>query len=378
MSHKDSSGGREGPPHQPLKGLRVLDLSRVLAGPLATMQLGDLGADVIKVERTGAGDETRGYGPPFDQRGEAAYFLAINRNKLGMTADFDSAADVAFIRELAATADVVVDNFMHGALTKRGLDADAILKEHPRLIWCTIGGFAKEPGRPGYDYVAQAESGWMSITGEPDSDPMKVGVALADILTGKETVAAILAAVAGVRGGVPVERRIRVHLFESAVGALINVAQGALVSGNAPRRWGNAHSNLVPYQLFHSSDKPIVIAVGNDAQFASFARLLGVAALGESRFATNAGRVTHRDDIVALITARIAQRRAEEWLTDFRAAGVPAGLVNTVPEVLAKLDASPVTGIPPQAPASVRRPPPLLGEHDELVRTHGWAAFQRM
>jgi crotonobetainyl-CoA:carnitine CoA-transferase CaiB-like acyl-CoA transferase len=375
MSHKATSSVHEGPQHLPLKGLRVLDLSRVLAGPLATMQLGDLGADVIKVERTGAGDETRGYGPPFDERGEAAYFLAINRNKLGMAADFNSAADVAFIRELAASADVVVDNFMHGALAKRGLDAEVILAAHPRLIWCTIGGFAQEPGRPGYDYVAQAESGWMSITGEPDGDPMKVGVALADILTGKETVAAILAAVAGVRGGVPVERRIRVHLYESAVGALINVAQGTLVSGKAPRRWGNAHSNLVPYQLFHTSDKPIVIAVGNDAQFTSFARLLGVAALGESRFATNAGRVTHRDDIVALIATRIAQRRAEEWLTDFRAAGVPAGSVNTVPEVLDRLDASPVSGIAPQAPASVRRPPPLLGEHDSLIRSKGWGAF---
>jgi crotonobetainyl-CoA:carnitine CoA-transferase CaiB-like acyl-CoA transferase len=377
MSQKDKSDVRGQFAHLPLNGLRVLDLSRVLAGPLATMQLGDLGADVIKVERTGAGDETRGYGPPFDERGEAAYFLAINRNKLGMSADFDSAEDVALIRELAAGADVVVDNFMHGALSKRGLDADAILAAHPKLIWCTIGGFATEPGRPGYDYVAQAESGWMSITGEADGDPMKVGVALADILTGKETVAAILAAVAGVRGGVPVERRLRVHLYESAVGALINVAQGALVSGKAPRRWGNAHSNLVPYQLFHASDKPIVVAVGNDAQFATFARLLAVAALGEPRFATNAGRVTHRDDIVALIAARIAQRRAGEWLADFRAAGVPAGSVNTVPEVLAKLDASPVSGIPPQAPGSVRRPPPLLGEHDALVRAHGWDAFER-
>jgi crotonobetainyl-CoA:carnitine CoA-transferase CaiB-like acyl-CoA transferase len=359
----------------PLAGLKVLDLSRVLAGPLATMQLGDLGASVIKVERTGSGDETRGYGPPFDERGEAAYFLAINRNKLSLAADFDSPADVELIRRLARDADVVVDNFLPGALKKRGLDPDAMVAEHPRMVWCTIGGFASDPMRPGYDYVAQAESGWMSITGEPGGEPMKVGVALADVLTGKEAVAAILAAVAGVRAGTPVQRHISVHLYESAVGALINVAQGSLVTGKEPIRWGNAHSNLVPYQLFHASDKPIVIAVGNDGQFAAAVRVLAVAALGDSRFTTNAGRVSHREDCVALIRDRIAQRTAAEWLADFRAAGVPSGSVNTVPEVLAKREASAISGIAPQAPAQVRRPPPLLNEHGALIRERGWEAF---
>jgi crotonobetainyl-CoA:carnitine CoA-transferase CaiB-like acyl-CoA transferase len=364
-------------PPLPLAGLKVLDLSRVLAGPLATMQLGDLGADVIKVERAGSGDETRGYGPPFDERGEAAYFLAINRNKLGVAVDLDRREDVEMIHSLIAGADVVVDNFLPGALAKRGIDADAFVAKHPQLVWCTIGGFASDPMRPGYDYVAQAESGWMSITGEPNGEPMKVGVALADVLTGKEAVAAILAAVAGVRSGNPVQRHVFVHLYESAVGALINVAQGALVTGKAPVRWGNAHSNLVPYQMFHASDKPIVLAVGNDAQFASAVRVLGVSELGEKRFATNAGRVEARDACVALISQRIAQRSAAEWLAEFRAAGVPAGSVNTVPEVLAKRETSPVSGIAPQAPARVRRPPPLLDEHGKLIRESGWAAFER-
>jgi crotonobetainyl-CoA:carnitine CoA-transferase CaiB-like acyl-CoA transferase len=361
----------------PLAGLKVLDLSRVLAGPLATMQLGDLGADVIKVERTGVGDETRGYGPPFDERGEAAYYLAINRNKLAVAADFDAAADIDFIKGLIRDADVVVDNFLPGALKKRGLDADAIVDAHPRLVWCSIGGFASDPMRPGYDYVAQAEAGWMSITGDPEGEPMKVGVALADVLTGKEAVAAILAAVAGVRAGNPVQRHVQVHLFESAVGALINVAQNTLVTGKAPTRWGNAHSNLVPYQLFHASDKPIVIAVGNDGQFAAAVRVLGVPGLSHVKFATNAGRVTARDECVGLITARIAQRTAAEWLAEFRAAGVPSGSVNSVPEVLARREASPLSGIVPQAPARVRRPPPKLDEHGALIRANGWAAFKR-
>ena len=361
----------------PLAGLKVLDLSRVLAGPLATMQLGDLGADVIKVERIGSGDETRDYGPPFDDRGEAAYFLAINRNKLAIAVDLDRAEDIALIQTLIRGADIVVDNFLPGALARRGIDADAIVAAQPHLVWCTIGGFAGDPMRPGYDYVAQAEAGWMSITGEPGGEPMKVGIALADVLTGKEAAIAIVAAVSGVRAGNAVERHVFVHLYESAVGALINVAQNTLVTGKSPARWGNAHSNLVPYQMFHATDKPIVLAVGNDAQFASAVRVLGVRELGDTRFATNAGRVAEREACVALIAGRIAQRKVAEWLAEFRAAGVPAGSVNTVPEVLSKREASAVSGIVPQAPARVRRPPPLLDEHGALIRAHGWGSFTR-
>src|SRR5581483_2726063 len=185
--------------HLPLSGVRVLDLTRVLAGPLATMQLGDLGADVIKVERPGSGDESRAWGPPWDARGVSAYYLCCNRNKLGLAADLDDPRDAELIRQLIREADVVVDNFIPGALERRGLDPDATVAGHPRLVWCTIQGFGRDPSRPGYDYVVQAESGWMAITGEPRGTPMKVGVALADVLTGKEAAVAILAALVAVR-----------------------------------------------------------------------------------------------------------------------------------------------------------------------------------
>lgn len=362
----------------PLSGLRVLDLTRVLAGPLATAQLGDLGANVIKIERSGAGDESRGWGPPWDATGQSAYYLSCNRNKLGATADLDVAADVAMIRSLAVAADVVVDNFLPGALEKRGLDADAILAANPRLVWCTISGFAGDPTRPGYDYVVQAEAGWMAITGAPDGEPTKAGVALADILTGKDAVTAILAAVAAVRSGTPVDRRVRVFLFETAVGALINVAQNALVSGAPARRWGNAHPNLVPYELFHASDRPIVIAVGNDVQYSAFVRTLAVDALADDRFATNAGRIAHRAEVVSLIRARILERKSTEWLPDLRAAGVPAGMVNTVEDALRHVTASAETGVDPQPPGRVWRPPPQLDEHGAVVRRHGWDAFEHI
>lgn len=359
----------------PLNGLNVLDLTRVLAGPIATMQLGDLGANVIKVERPGSGDESRGWGPPWDERGESAYYLCCNRNKLSIAADLSEATDVAVIRGLIRDADVVVDNFMPGALTRRGLDAEAILAEQPRLVWCTIGGFASEPDRAGYDYVVQAESGWMTLTGQADGEPMKAGVALADVLTGKEAVAGILAALAAVRGGSPVDRRVRVYLYETAVGALMNVAQNALVSGRPTQRWGNAHPNLVPYELFHAADRTIVITVGNDAQYAALCRALGEPALEDARYATNAGRVAHRADVVRLVQARIASKPAADWLGSLRDARVPAGLVGTVEDALGRVDASPLTGIAPQAPGRVRRPPPTLDQHGSAVREHGWNAF---
>lgn len=361
--------------HLPLFGLRVLDLSRVLAGPLAAMQLGDLGANVIKVERPGAGDESRGWGPPWNADGESAYYLCCNRNKLGIAADLGAPDDVAFLRELARGADVVVDNFMPGALVRRGFDPEAVLTECPQLIWCTISGFASDSSRPGYDYVVQAESGWMSVTGVPDGEPMKAGIALADILAGKEAAVAILAALAGVRSGLQVDRHVRVALFETAVGSLINVAQNALVSGVPARRWGNAHPNLVPYERFDASDRPIVIAVGNDAQFAALATVLGVEALASPAYATNAGRVAHRDAVASLVRARIVERTAAEWLPELRRAGVPAGVVNSVEDALAIVGASATTGVTPRAPGSVRLRPPRLGEHGDLVRTHRWDAF---
>ncbi len=359
----------------PLIGVRVLDLSRVLAGPVCTMILGDLGADVLKIERPGSGDESRGWGPPFDSRGESAYYLCCNRNKLSAVADLDDANDQAMLRRLIADADVVVENFRPDVLAKRSLDHAELLAANPKLIWCTITGFGAESSRPGYDFVVQAESGWMSITGAPDGQPMKTGVALVDLITGKDAAIAVLAALAGARRGTPSERRLVVSLRQSATSALINVAQNALVTGRPAGRWGNAHANLVPYELFEASDRGLVIAVGSDAQFAAMSRALGLDSLADARFVTNAGRLAHRAEIVAAIRARVATKTASEWIAILEPSGVPCGLVRTVLEALGDVSASPLTGVAPLAPAAVRRAPPLLDEHGELVRAHGWDAF---
>jgi crotonobetainyl-CoA:carnitine CoA-transferase CaiB-like acyl-CoA transferase len=359
----------------PLNGIRVLDISRVLAGPLAAMILGDLGADVLKIERPTSGDESRSWGPPFDSRGESAYYLCCNRNKLSVAADLDDAADQAMLRGLAAEADVVIDNFRPGTLAKRQLDSAELLAKHPRLIWCTITGFGAESSRPGYDFVVQAESGWMSITGEPGGAPMKTGVALVDVMTGKDAAIAILAVLAGARSGTAEERRITVSLQQSAASALINVAQNALVTGREAGRWGNAHANLVPYELFQASDRSLVIAVGSDAQFTAMARALELPALADPRFVTNPGRLAHRAEIVAAIGARVAVKSAAEWVSALGDAGVPCGVVRTVLEALGDLNTSPLSGVEPLAPASVRRAPPMLDEHGALVRAHGWGAF---
>ena len=364
--------------HAPLQGIRILDLTRVLAGPLATMTLGDLGADVIKVERPEIGDETRGWGPPFDSRGESAYYLSINRNKLSIALDLDSPADFDIMRRLVDGADAVLDNFRPGTLERRGLDIATFLDSNPRLVWCTITGFGPESERPGYDFVVQAESGWMAITGEPDGTPTKVGVALADVLAGKDAAIAILAGLsARARHRPPSARRVFVSLFHTAVGALVNVAQNTLVTGRDARRWGNAHANLVPYQLFLAADRPIVIAVGNDVQWQHCVRVLALDSLGDDEaLATNAGRLQHRDRVVDAISARVRERPAADWLEALAAAGVPAGVVHTVREALDGVGASALTGVPPLAPGTVRLPPPRLDEHGGLVRRFGWDAFR--
>jgi crotonobetainyl-CoA:carnitine CoA-transferase CaiB-like acyl-CoA transferase len=362
----------------PISGIRVLDLSRVLAGPLATMILGDLGADVLKIERPGVGDESRTWGPPFDARGESAYYLCCNRNKLSLAADLDDARDQALLQRLIADADVVVDNFRPGALARRGLDCHDALDRHPRLIWCTVTGFGAGSTRPGYDFVVQAEAGWMSITGEAEGAPSKTGVALVDVITGKDAAIAILAALAGGRRGTPAERHLVVSLRQSAVSALLNVAQSALVTGADAARWGNAHASLVPYELFQAADRGVVIAVGSDVQFASMARVLGLPQLDDPRFATNERRLAHRAEIVAAIRERVATRPAGEWVALLEQAGVPAGVVRSVLEALGSVTASPLTGIAPLEPATVRRPPPRLDAHGALVRAHGWAAFARV
>ena len=359
---------------------KVLDLTRVLAGPLCTMILGDIGADVIKVERPGLGDETRGWGPPFDDTGTSAYFLAINRNKKSIALDLSRADDREVVLRLIRDADVVVDNFLPGALDKLGLDPGQLLRSQDSLVWCTISGFGPDNRRPGYDFVVQAESGWMSITGEESGPPMKVGVALADVIAGKDAAIAILAAlVRRAQGAVPAkERWIHVSLIGSARAALVNVAQNVLVSGGDARRWGNAHPNLVPYQLFEGSDRGFVIAVGSDNQWIACTKALELDGLANDPvLRTNAGRVRERDRIVAAISARAKTKTAASWIERLEKAGVPCGLVQTVAEALREAGASPRSGVPPSVPGSIRLAPPALDEHGEAIRTLGWRAFER-
>jgi crotonobetainyl-CoA:carnitine CoA-transferase CaiB-like acyl-CoA transferase len=342
--------------------------------------LGDLGADVLKVERPGAGDDTRGWGPPFDARGESAYYLSVNRNKLGAALDLDRPDEAALVRELALAADVVVDNFRPGTLERRGLDPDALLEARPDLVWCTVSGFGPGSPRPGYDFVVQAERGWMSINGEPGGGPLRAGVALVDVVTGKDAAIAVLAALVARRGpGAPLpaaRRRLHVSLAASAAAALVNVAQNVLVSGQDAGRWGNAHPNLVPYQLFRASDRALVVAVGNDAQWQGCARALALPDLAaDPRLATNAGRLAHRAELVGRLAQRLAERPAAEWRQRLEAAGVPTGEVRTVLETLQEVEASPLTGVAPSVPGEVRYPPPRLDEHGERVRARGWAAF---
>lgn len=358
--------------------LKVLDLSRVLAGPVCSMILGDLGADVIKVERPGSGDETRGWGPPFDGDGESAYFLSANRNKKSIAADLSNAHDRALIKELIAEADVVLDNFVAGALGRLGLDPEELLRQNPSLVWCTISGFGAGSTRPGYDFVVQAECGWMAITGTRDGQPMKVGVALADVVAGKDAAIAILAAVVERASG-PLaigRRRIRISLADSARASLVNVAQNVLVSAKEAERWGNAHPNLVPYQLFEAADRSLVIAVGSDDQWRACATAMGLSELvADHSLSTNAGRVKNRETVVSALSERAREMNAAHWIAVLQSAGVPCGLVKSVSEALEGTGASPFTGVPPSVPGSVRLRPPRLDEHGDSVRALGWRAF---
>ena len=387
-------------PRGPLSGVRVLDLSRVLAGPLCTMILGDLGADVIKVERPGTGDDTRTWGPPWaqgPQGRESAYCLSVNRNKRSVVADLNSAEGRALVLRLARDADVVVENFAPGMLDGWGLGYADLSRENPRLVFCSITGYGSdgpEAGRPGYDFAVQARAGWMSITGEPEGAPVKVGVAVVDVLTGQNAAIAILAAlrerdVSG-RG-----QRVEVSLFDSALAGLVNVTQAVLVTGREPRRWGNAHATIVPYQAFDASDRPFIVAVGNDAQWRKLCVAMGADdLLADARFATNPGRVEHRDDVVAALAARFRARPAAEWLAMMEGAGVPCAPVQTVGEaladpVLAARDAlwpmqGPSFGTTStvasplrfsRTPAAPRDPAPALGEHTDDVARLGWASF---
>ena len=354
-------------------------MSRVLAGPLCSMILGDLGADVIKVERPGSGDETRGWGPPFNADGESAYFLSVNRNKKSLAADLSDPSDRRVIETLISKADVVLENFVDGAIGRLGLDPERLLDANPSLIWCTISGFGPGSKRPGYDFVVQAECGWMAITGERAGQPMKVGVALADVVAGKDAAIAILGVVLERTSG-PVakeRRRIQISLADSARASLVNVAQNVLVSGRDAERWGNAHPNLVPYQLFEAADRSFVIAVGSDAQWRACATSLGLTELAKDpALTTNAGRVGNREVVVSALSARVREMNAEHWIGRLASAGVPCGLVKTVAEALEGAGGSPLTGVPPSIPGSVRLPPPRLNEHGDSLRAKGWRAFQ--
>jgi crotonobetainyl-CoA:carnitine CoA-transferase CaiB-like acyl-CoA transferase len=366
----------------PLADVRVADLSRVLAGPYCTMVLADLGADVIKVERPEGGDETRSWGPPF-AGGEAAYYLSVNRGKRSCALDLSQPEGRALAVELCAGADVVIENFKVGGADRLGVGYEQVRERNPTVVYCSITGFGSErepTGRPGYDFVAQAESGLMSITGAEDGPPYKVGVALVDVLTGLHAAAGVLAALHGGEGG-----RIEVPLLDSGLAGLVNVAQNALVTGHEPERHGNAHPNIVPYQAFETSSGRIAVAAANDGLFAALCSALGLASLaGDPRFATNAARVEHRKELIPLLEARFRERPAEDWLADLSAAGVPSGKVRSIPDALEAaaatgrpatltvehptagpldLVASPIWGATRADPT----PPPLLGEHTAEV-----------
>ncbi len=367
---------------QPLSGVRVVDLSRVLAGPYCTMVLADLGAEVIKIERPEGGDETRSWGPPF-AGGEAAYYLSVNRGKRSCAVDLAQEEGRALVLEMCTAADAVIENFKVGGAERLGVGYEQVRARNPRVVYCSITGFGSRrepPGRPGYDFVAQAESGLMSITGAEDGPPFKVGVALVDVLAGLHAAAAILAGLHGGQGA-----RIEVPLLDSGLAGLVNVAQNALVTGAEPARHGNAHPNIVPYQDFETASGRIAIAAANDGLFRALCGALGLERLAtDERFATNAGRVEHRAELVPLLAERLRGRSAEDWMQALDAVGVPVGKVRTVPEALAAATAagrpatvsvdhptagpldlvgSPIWGPTNPGPG----PPPLLGEHTAEV-----------
>lgn len=367
----------------PLHGIRVLDLSRVLAGPYAAMMLGDMGADVIKIEQPGEGDETRGWGPPW-AGGESAYYLSANRNKRGITLNLKSEAGRQVLLDLVRKSDILIDNFKRGTLERMGLDDATLWEVNPRLIHGSISGFG--PTGPyadyaGYDFVVQGMSGIMSITGEPGGEPMKVGVAIVDVTAGLFLVNGVLAALYA-RDELGRGQRVDVSLLESALAWLANAGSNYLVSGNPPGRYGNAHPNITPYQSFAASDGPIALAVANQRQFRRFCELAGKPELADDpRFVDNSTRLAHRNELVTEVQALVATRTKGEWLALLNANAVPAGPINTIPEAFAdpqvvalgvvRTVPHPTAGEvrlvgPPvrlsDTPADVRSAPPLLGE----------------
>jgi crotonobetainyl-CoA:carnitine CoA-transferase CaiB-like acyl-CoA transferase len=371
------------PAESPLSGIRVVDLSRVLAGPYATMVLADLGADVVKVEHPRGGDETRSWGPPY-AGGEAAYFLSVNRSKRSVALDLKAPEGRELALELCARADVVIENFRPGGAARLGLDYEAVRARRPDVVYCTISGFGRrEPsGRPGYDFIVQAESGLMAITGEPDGAPTKVGVALVDVLTGLNAATAILATLHR-RATTGEGELIELSLLDSTFAALVNVAQNALVTGEEPERYGNAHPSIVPYEPFRAADGWVAVAAANDGLYARLCAAIERPDLAaDERYATNEARVRNRTTLIAELARVFAERSTEEWVALLLAAGVPAGKIRGVGEALRAAATAtarvshPTAGelelvAPPfsLASAGVREPepPPLLGQHTAEV-----------
>jgi crotonobetainyl-CoA:carnitine CoA-transferase CaiB-like acyl-CoA transferase len=380
-----------------LSHIRVLDLSRVLAGPWATQILGDLGAEIIKIEKPGEGDETRAFGPPFlesarETHGDAVYFLAANRNKKSVTIDFSRPEGAALVRRLARRAHVVVENFKTGTLARYGLDHAALAADNPALVYCSLTGFGQDgpySQRPGYDFLIQGMAGLMSITGQPDGsaggEPLKVGVAVSDLFAGLYACIAIQAALIH-QSRTGEGQAIDMALFDCQVAALANQAQNYLAGGMVPARLGNAHPNIVPYQVFATSDGHLVLAVANDRQFHCFCRAAGRETLArDPRFATNAARVANREALIADLRAVLAARKTSEWISCLEAENVPCGPIQGVDQVFAdpqamarglkielprdggavSLVASPLRLS--RTPPEYHSAPPLLGEHTHAV-----------
>ncbi len=372
-----------------LSGMRVLDLSRVLAGPWATQMLGDLGAEIIKVEQPGKGDDTRSWGPPWHGDGDqklSAYYLSTNRNKQSVTIDMAKPAGQQLIRSLAAQSDVLVENFKLGGLAKYGLDYDSLKAANPRLIYCSITGFGQDGPRaaqPGYDFMIQGLSGMMSVTGDPSNEPQKSGVAYADVMTGLHSVIAILAAITqrhtSGRG-----QHIDMALFDVAVSTLANQALNFLVSGKPPVQSGNAHPNVVPYQAFATLDGHLILAIGNDSQFARFGTLVGHPAWGsDPRFITNSARIANRSELTPEIARIMATRTTADWGVALEAASIPHGPINRIDQALSDPQAvhrelatdaggRPAIASPlrlSDSPTDAGTAPPVLGSDTEAVLT---------